>query len=133
MARHAHRDRRRGELQRVLDQVGHDLRQPVGIGGGEEAFAPVRDHVELHVSVIGGRAKALGRLGHHLGDIGGTHVEGEAASIELRQLEQVAHQALEAARLGGDHCRRLRVVGGLALGDGLGEPSDRRERGAQVV
>ena len=55
---------------------------------------------------LGGGAEALGGVGHHLGHVGGPDVEREAAGVELGQLEQVAHQPLQPAGLGGDDRRR---------------------------
>ena len=53
--------------------------------------------------------------------------------LELGQVEQVAHEALQPARLGDDHVGRLSVVLDRPVLDGFGKPADGGERGPQVV
>ena len=64
--------------------------------------------------------------------IRGAHIEGEAASVELGQLEQVTDEPLQAPSLAEDDgCGLTRP--GLALGEGFGVAAYRCERCAQVV
>src|SRR4029079_19430974 len=57
------------------------------------------------------------------------------AALQARDLEQPLHHAHEAAGLPLDDLRRGldRRAGGLAIGDGLRESLDRRERRTQLV
>ena len=65
--------------------------------------------------------------------VGGAEVDRDLLRLELGQVEQVADQAFQPPRLGDDHLGRLGVVLNGAVLDGLGEATDRGERGAQVV
>ena len=118
-------------LHRVLDQVRSHLTEPVAVG---------RHRCRDGRGDRPQQQPALGRIGHepvdgHLGqltEIERFELEREARRLQLGEVEQIGHQPLEPPRLRRDHLGRpLRVAG--AVGDGLGVPADRRERGAQIV
>ena len=73
---------------------------------------------------LGGRGEPLRRLAHDLPQVGRPHLQGEGAGVELGQVEQVAHEAFEPARLGGDDPGRLGRVGRRPVAHRLGEPPD---------
>ena len=125
-------DAARRELERVLDQVGHHLREPVGVGCGAKPLAVAGDR-EGDAGVFGRRSEAFGRVHDQLADVDRARLEREAAGVEPGQREQIAHEPLEAPRLGGDHRGRLGVIGSGPVRDRLGEAADRGQGRAQVV
>ena len=78
-------------------------------------------------------SEAIDRPGGDIDEVDGCQREGEASRLELGQVEQVAHQALQPSSLAQDDVAALGRVGQRAVGDRLGVPADRRERCSQVV
>ena len=59
--------------------------------------------------------------------------EREAVRVELREVEDVADEPLEARRLGRDHVERRALVTHEPLAQRLDVTADRGQRGAQLV
>ena len=90
-------------------------------------------HHEMQIALLGQGAEPLGRDAHDLGQVGRTDVERQLIGFELAQVEEVADQSFEATGFGNDDLGGLGGVLHGAIGDGFGETSDGRQRGAQVV
>ena len=128
-------DHARGrELQRVLHEVGDDLRQPLRVERGRDR----RTRLDIEGDPDVGRRgpERLDRVLHHRVGVDRRRVQRELVGVEAGEVEEVGDEALEPARFRRDH------VGGAdarvptldrAVGDRLGVPADRGERRAQVV
>src|SRR6185437_11393472 len=112
---------RRRPAERVRDEVRDDLEHPVAVSHEHRALP----QLELVVDVA--RPRLLSeRVVRTLAESPHVHLlaqEGEAARVELREVEDVAHEALEPLPLLGDHLERplARV---LALHDALSQRRD---------
>ena len=122
-----------GELAGVLEEVGQQLVQAVGIG--HTARGRVAGPIEGDGQA--GRRRPRGRMldrpAGHLAGIDVARLDAEALGLEPGQVEQVAHRALEPPGLGVDDGHAAGDVVGGAVGQGVGVAADGGERGAQLV
>ena len=127
--------RRRRVLQRVLDEVGDDLREPFAGRRRPGTASPPSTSSATPSSAAAGRRPRPRRARPRPRRPGA--VQRELVRVEPGEVEQVGDEAFEAAGLATRSRRRRgsRGVGAVdgAVGDRLGVAVDRRERRAQVV
>ena len=122
----------RAYLQRVVHEVRDHLCEPVGIGADEHAGTGP-GHRERDAVLLRVRPEPVHGRGGDVGEIHLADRERELSRFEPGEIEQVAHEAFEAPRLGEDDVGRGARVGSGAVGDRLRIAADRGERRAQVV
>ena len=116
----------------VLEQVGGDLGQPVGVAvDRDRAVGDVHRHDDARVGQLG--AHGLGGGGGDVAQIHRPPGEREGPGPQPRQVQQVVHEPVEPASLGLDRPARGRRVRRGAVGQCLRPAADRGQRRAQVV
>ena len=121
-------------MQGVRDEIGDDLQDPVAVADDDRLRLRAARAVELPAARSSRWAPAA--LSHTVDQVDLLHVERELARLEMREVEQVADQALQAAGLGEhDLERRLLLVLALddAVRDRLHVALDGGQRRAQLV
>jgi hypothetical protein len=123
-----------GRERSVAHQVG-DLADPHGIVADPEGPVGQLDG-EVDAAPAGGRARLLHGLLDGRPEVVGAEVQEDEPGIELRELEQVLGQPVEAFDLDGARLEELgpggRILTGVLLEE-LIEGPDRRDRRAQLV
>ena len=144
-SRHPDRHRGPGERHGVLEQIGQELREPVRVGRhrrvgwrGDTTRCPPGRRTGTCSTICrpalaaAGQEPLRGRR-DHLGGVRRAQGDRHLPRLELGQVEQVANEALQPARLRDDHVGRLPVVLDRPVLYRLGEAADGGERRAQVV
>ncbi len=134
----AHRDRSAGgrELQRIREQVAHELHEPVVVAEHRRYLLEVG--LEHDLARACKRDGALDELACHARrGVTSREVQLQAARVEPRDEEQVADQALEPLGASVDDREKLRLLlrqlTRLAVSDHLEEAHHRGQRGPQLV
>jgi hypothetical protein len=125
---------RPAEFERVVDQVPHHLLQPLPVAVDDERLVGAHE-LDAHLLVTGSGAQRLGRLAHHLTQIDGRALDGEAAVDDARDVEQLVDElalrvAAPADRLQRAHLGRRVEPPRLQQ---LHPADDRGQRRAQLV
>ena len=132
---HAHHHPRGRELQRVLHQVGDDLRQALRVERWPAREHPARPRARRRCRPPPARTPRPRPAPPHA-HVDRRGVQRELVRVEPREIEEVGDEPLEPARLRRDHVggpdARVHSLDG-AVGDRLRVAADRRQRRAQVV
>ncbi len=119
-----------GVLESVVDEVGDDLRQAIGVGSDT---CGRRGDVEQHPDISGFGTEALAARFDQLIEVDVSGGQGELPGIEASQIEQVPDEPIEAPGLREDDRPGSGGVARGAIGERLGIALDAGERRAQVV
>ena len=120
-------------LDRVVDQVAHDLAEPPGVAADERNLADHR--VQRHLVLADGGRRD--RVADERGEIDVREAVRERPGLDPRRVEHVADQGREPRRLVADQCEeRLALLGGQLAPALLQRPrraDHRRHRASQLM
>src|SRR5262249_44050838 len=122
------------ELDRVRDQVPHDLLQARRIAGDHPGLGVEHD-LEPDLPRVGRRSHHLDRRLDHRGEVDGADLEPELAGHDARDVEEIVDELRLRLRVALDRLERaprLLLVESPATQHARPR-EDRRERGAELV
>ena len=121
----------RGVVQRVVQQVPQDLREPDRVRVDDDGDR-VGARGERDACRCEGGGEGDARRRDHAGDIDGRPVQGERVLLDQGQIPEVLRKPLQPPDLGLDR-RQALLAGDNVVGEGLGVELQGRQRGTHLV